>query len=477
MGHNLDSRLKQLDSCLWEIPPREKMRVPVRVFASAQILSQLEPQVLDQASNVAWLPGIIQASFAMPDAHWGYGFPIGGVAAFDPEQEGVICMGGIGYDISCGVRTLRTKLSRQEAQQDLQSLADRLSARVPAGLGSQGLMQLSGSKLEQLLLQGASWAVQQGFGSPQELEFIEDQGRITGADPDHVSQEAKKRQKKQMGSLGSGNHYLEVQYVQEIYDSFTAEAFGLEKDQICISLHCGSRALGHQIGSDYIQVLGRAAQKYNIQLPVRDLVCAPILSPEGKNFFQAMACGINCALANRQILGHLVQEVLQEIFPHAEPELLYDISHNTCKIETHQVQGQLRRLYVHRKGATRAFGPGNPGLPARYSQVGQPVLIGGTMGTSSYIMAGKEGNQAWGSACHGAGRSMSRRQALKKYKSQGVLNDLAQQGILIRAASKKGAAEEAPAAYKDVNQVVQSTHDAGLARKIAKLAPLACIKG
>jgi tRNA-splicing ligase RtcB len=472
-----ESGIKQLQTCLWELQPREQMRVPARIYASRQILDELEPQVLDQARNVAWLPGIVQASLVMPDAHWGYGFPIGGVAAFDPEAQGVICMGGIGYDISCGVRTLRTNLFRSQIQGQMQRLADRLFARIPAGLGSQGFLQLSQAKLDQVLEQGASWAVQQGFGSRQELEFIEDQGRITAADPDQVSQEAKKRQKKQMGTLGSGNHYLEVQYVQEIFDSFTAEAFGLEKDQICISLHCGSRALGHQVGSDYIQILGRAARKYNIQLPVRDLVCAPILSSEGKAFFQAMACGINCALANRQILGHLVREVLQDMFSDAEPELLYDVSHNTCKIETHPVQGQMRKLYVHRKGATRAFGPGSQGIPDRYSQVGQPVLIGGTMGTSSYILAGKEDNQAWGSACHGAGRSMSRSKALKKFKSKGVLNELAQQGILLRAASKKGAAEEAPAAYKDVNQVVQATHDAGLARKVAKLAPLACIKG
>ncbi|MFP4212858.1 MAG: RtcB family protein [Desulfohalobiaceae bacterium] len=469
--------LKQLDTCLWEIGAREQMRVPTRIFASRQILNQLEPQVLEQAKNVAWLPGIVQASLVMPDAHWGYGFPIGGVAAFDPEDQGVICMGGIGYDISCGVRTLRTKLDRSQIQPQLERLADRLFARIPAGLGSQGLLQLSQAKLDQVLEQGAGWAVQQGFGDPQELELIEDQGRIIGADPDLVSQEAKKRQKKQMGTLGSGNHYLEVQYVQEIFDSFTAEAFGLEQDQICVSLHCGSRALGHQVGTDYIQILGRAAQKYNIQLPVRDLVCAPILSQEGKDFYRAMACGINCALANRQILGHLVREVFEEIFPGAEAQLLYDVSHNTCKIETHQVQGQPRKLYVHRKGATRAFGPGSAGIPARYSQVGQPVLIGGTMGTSSYILAGQQENQAWGSACHGAGRAMSRRQALKRHKAKGVLNELAHQGILIRAASKKGAAEEAPAAYKDVNQVVQATQEAGLARKIAKLAPLACIKG
>ncbi len=466
-----------MDTCLWEIGAREQMRVPTRIFASRQILNQLEPQVLEQAKNVAWLPGIVQASLVMPDAHWGYGFPIGGVAAFDPEDQGVICMGGIGYDISCGVRTLRTKLDRSQIQPQLERLADRLFARIPAGLGSQGLLQLSQAKLDQVLEQGAGWAVQQGFGDPQELELIEDQGRIIGADPDLVSQEAKKRQKKQMGTLGSGNHYLEVQYVQEIFDSFTAEAFGLEQDQICVSLHCGSRALGHQVGTDYIQILGRAAQKYNIQLPVRDLVCAPILSQEGKDFYRAMACGINCALANRQILGHLVREVFEEIFPGAEAQLLYDVSHNTCKIETHQVQGQPRKLYVHRKGATRAFGPGSAGIPARYSQVGQPVLIGGTMGTSSYILAGQQENQAWGSACHGAGRAMSRRQALKRHKAKGVLNELAHQGILIRAASKKGAAEEAPAAYKDVNQVVQATQEAGLARKIAKLAPLACIKG
>lgn len=473
----LQNRIKKLGESLWEIEPQDQMRVPAWIFASKEILNDLEPQVLEQACNVACLPGIAEAALVMPDAHWGYGFPIGGVAAFDPERQGVICMGGIGYDISCGVRTLCTGLYRWEVQNQLENLADSLFARIPAGLGSQGLLNLSQNKLDQVLLQGALWAVQNGFGSSQELQFIEDQGCIQGANPDLVSQEAKKRQKKQMGTLGSGNHYLEVQYVQEVYDSFTAQVFGLEQDAVCISLHCGSRALGHQIGSDYIQVLGRAAQKYNIQLPVRDLVCAPIKSQEGRDFYQAMACGINCALANRQILGHLVQDVLQKIFPGSSPSLLYDVSHNTCKIEDHQLQGKTRKLYVHRKGATRAFAPGSPGLPQRYSQVGQPVIVGGTMGTSSYILAGQEGNQAWGSACHGAGRSMSRRQAKKKYKPQGVLNNLAQQGILIRAASKKGAAEEAPDAYKDVGLVVQATHDSGLARKVARLAPMASIKG
>ncbi len=470
-------QLKQIQKCQWELSTEGDMHVPARIFASREILEDIGPEVMQQAANVTCLPGIVQASMLMPDAHWGYGFPIGGVAAFDPEQEGIICMGGIGYDISCGVRTIRTGLHKEQVQKNLNALADRLFAKIPAGLGSEGILSLSQSKLDHVLEKGAHWAVENGFGHAQDLEFIEDQGCISGADPDQVSQEAKKRQKKQMGTLGSGNHYLEIQYVQEIYDSFTAEAFGLEKDAVYICLHCGSRALGHQIGSDYIQVLGRAAQKYNIPLPVRDLVCAPIDSTEGRNFYRAVLCGVNCALANRQILGHLAQEALLDIFPGAEPGLLYDVSHNTCKIEHHEFKGTQRELYVHRKGATRAFPPGSPFIPQRYSKVGQPVIVGGTMGTSSYILAGNQDNQAWSSACHGAGRSMSRRQALKKYKAKSVLNNLAQQGILIRAASKKGAAEEAPAAYKDVHSVVQTTHDASLARKIAKLMPMACIKG
>jgi len=471
--------LKPVGECRWEIPCRGPMRVPARFFSSEALVHLLEPHVLEQAANVATLPGIVEASLVMPDAHWGYGFPIGGVAAFDPDQGGVISVGGIGYDISCGVRTLRTGLTVQDVRPRLEKLIDALFKRIPAGVGSKGLISLSPPQLDDLLAQGAKWAVDKGYGSQEDLEFIEDQGCTPGGDPGQVSETAKKRQQKQIGTLGSGNHYLEIQAVDEIFDHFTAETFGLQKDDVLISLHCGSRALGHQIGTDSLQPLAEAAKKYRLQLPEQELVCAPINSPEGRSFFSAMVCGINCALANRQVIGHLVRDEVERLLPEATCSLLYDISHNTCKVEEHLVQGATRKLYIHRKGATRAFGPGRPELPERYGLVGQPVLIGGTMGTSSFILAGNDTGEdlAWSSACHGAGRVMSRRQATKKWKGQSVLSNLSHQGIIVRTASAKGAAEEAPQAYKDVVEVVESTHRAGLARKVARVRPLACIKG
>jgi tRNA-splicing ligase RtcB len=475
----LPHSLNQIGPYCFEIPKQGSMRVPARFFGAPALIEAIDAKVFEQAANVACLPGIVKASLAMPDAHWGYGFPIGGVAAFDPERGGVISVGGVGYDISCGVRTMRTGLHREEVEPVLEALVDELFRNIPAGVGSEGLLKLSGAKLDEALQGGAAWAVRNGFGTRSDLEFIEDQGRVSGGNPDKVSDTAKKRQKRQIGTLGSGNHYLEVQHVSRIFDGPAAQAFGLVEGDVVVTLHCGSRALGHQIGTDYLNTLGRAANKYSISLPERELVCAPIDSPEGRDYFEAMVCGINCALANRQVLGHLVRDSFERVLPQARLSVLYDISHNTCKEETHEVQGSKRTLYVHRKGATRAFGPGREELPARYRQAGQPVIIGGTMGTASYILCGLEQGQemAWGSACHGAGRAMSRRQALKRWKSKDVIEDLREQGILIRAASKKGAAEEAPQAYKDVDLVVDSTHAAGLAKKVAQLKPLACIKG
>mgnify|MGYP006279588233 CR=1 FL=1 len=473
------SDLVATGECRFELPPQGAMRVPAVFFASPGLVHQLEDKVLEQAANVACLPGIVRASLAMPDAHWGYGFPIGGVAAFDPEQGGIISVGGIGYDISCGVRSMHTSLHRSQIEPYLEQLTKLLFQRIPAGVGSKGAISLNHKQLDQLLAQGASWAVGQGYGWPDDLANIEDNGRVSGANPDKVSSQAKERQYRQMGTLGSGNHYLEIQVVDAIYDQAAAKAFGLAVDDVLVSIHCGSRALGHQIGTDYLQILGRATARYGVKLPERELVCAPIHSPEGQDFYQAMVCGINCALANRQILSHLVREAFALLLPEAFLPLIYDVSHNTCKIEEHAVQGRRVPLYVHRKGATRAFGPGHPELPAHYREAGQPVLIGGTMGSHSYILAGNTGGEdlAWSSACHGAGRSMSRKKALKRWKGQSVVNDLARQGILIRVASKRGAAEEAPLAYKDVDDVVESTHRAGLARKVARVSPLACIKG
>ncbi len=472
-------RLERIDDFFWEIPRTGQMRVPGFIFADTELLRDMDDKVCEQLSNVACLPGIVKAAMAMPDAHWGYGFPIGGVAAFDPEDGGVISVGGVGYDISCGVRSLVLGITRQEIMSQLELLMKELFQEIPAGVGSTGRLRLSLKELDRVLLGGAAWAVGQGYGSPEDLAFVEEHGRLEGADPSKVSKKAKERQFKQVGTLGSGNHYLEVQYVEEIFDYKAAAAFGLEKDQVVISIHCGSRALGHQIGTDYIQILGRAAKKYNIPIRERELVCAPINSQEGRDYYGAMACGVNCALANRQVLSHLVKRVLKRVIPGVECRLIYDVSHNTCKIEGHKVNGQRKTLYVHRKGATRAFGPDHEELPDIYRKVGQPVFIGGTMGTCSFILAGTSRGEelAWSSACHGAGRSMSRRQALKRWKGKSVISSLKRQGIILMAASMKGAAEEAPDAYKDVKRVVEVTHRAGLARKVAMVKPMAVIKG
>jgi tRNA-splicing ligase RtcB len=471
--------LNNLGECHWELPKKGDMNVPGHIFASEMLVKDMDDKVKDQITNVACLPGIVKASLAMPDAHWGYGFPIGGVGAFDPEDDGVICMGGVGFDISCGVRALRTDLMKEDLDGRLEALADELFRSVPAGLGSTGDISLNMEKIDDVLMGGAVWAVEQGYGLKEDLTFTEEEGCIDGADPTKVSYEAKKRQFKQVGTLGSGNHYLEVQYVDTVHDEAAAKVYGLREGQVIISLHCGSRALGHQIGTDYLKSLGKAAKRYNIPIKDRELASAPITSPEGRDYYAAMNAGINCALANRQVINHLVREAMGRAIPEAKVENLYDISHNTCKVEEHDVEGTRKMLYVHRKGATRALGPGRPEVPERYSEVGQPVLIGGTMGTCSYILTGTEygTKAAWGSACHGAGRSMSRKAATRKFYGKTIVNTLRSKGIVIRAHSKKGVAEEAPGAYKDVNHVVDSVDRAGLAKKVVMVKPLACIKG
>ncbi len=473
------SRFKRVSECVWQIPQSGEMRVPALIFADATLLTEMDDKVYTQLTNVACLPGIVKAAMAMPDAHWGYGFPIGGVAAFDPDRGGVISVGGVGYDISCGVRCHRLHIKKQKLLPKLQELIDELFRSIPAGVGSTGKIKLTVSKLDDVLRYGALWAIEKGYGHHDDLEFIEEHGRVKDADPSKVSATAKERQKKQIGTLGSGNHYLEIQFVEEVFDREAASAFGIEKDDVVISIHCGSRALGHQIGTDYLQILGAAAQKYNIPIRERELVCAPIKSPEGRDYFKAVGCGINCALANRQVLGHLTSQVVKKIVPGASCQLIYDVSHNTCKLEKHLVNDKMHKLYVHRKGATRAFGPGHKELPKAYRKVGQPIFIGGTMGTCSFILTGtKTGEElAWSSACHGAGRSMSRRAAIKKWKGKSVINSLRNRGIILKAASMRGAAEEAPEAYKDVERVVEATHRSGLAQKVARLKPLAVIKG
>ncbi len=471
--------LRKISTCLYEIPKRHRMNVPGWIFADDTLIKQMDEKVREQVSNVASLPGIVLAAMAMPDAHWGYGFPIGGVAAFDPDAGGVISVGGVGYDISCGVRALTTGLYLEDIKSRLTGLVTDLYRAVPSGVGNEGDIALSASKLDEVLVCGARWALEHNYGISDDLQYIEDRGVTSGADPACVSRSAKTRQRKQMGTLGAGNHYLEIQYVDKIYDKHAASVLGLSKDSIVVGIHCGSRALGHQIASDYIQIFSKAAHKYDIPIREKELVCAPISSPEGQRYYKAMCCGINCALANRQIIAHRVREVFSSMFDMADVRTLYDVSHNTCKVETHKVHGKEKRLFVHRKGATRSLGPNAPGLPDRYKDIGQPVLIGGTMGTCSYILAGVQNDQSvsWNSACHGAGRSLSRRQALKRWRGTEIIKDLSQRGIQVMCASKRGAAEEAPGAYKDVDLVVDVTERAGLARRVVRLRPVGCVKG
>jgi tRNA-splicing ligase RtcB len=472
-------QLQRVSSHEWLIEPVAGMHVPGIIYADEGLLRDMDDKVYQQVTNVARLPGIVGASYAMPDAHWGYGFPIGGVAAFDPAQGGVVSAGGVGFDISCGVRTLHTGLTPRDVMHVQDRLADILYQRIPAGLGSTGALHLSDSEMDAMLSSGAQWAVERGYGHAADLERTEEHGRMAGAEPARVSAHAKRRQRDEMGTLGSGNHYLEVQRVTNIYDARTAEAFGLQLDDILVSIHCGSRGLGHQIGTEFLKKMALGASGHGIKLPDRELACAPVDSDTGRQYLGAMRAAINCALANRQIITGLTRQAFAVLFPGIEMGLLYDVSHNTCKIEQHRVDDTVRELFVHRKGATRAFGPGHPDLPADLRETGQPVLIGGTMGTASYILVGTEqGMQlAWGSACHGAGRRMSRRQATRQWQGQQVKDELAQRGILLRSPSLRGLAEEAPGAYKDVAAVVEAADDSGLARRVARLEPLICIKG
>jgi tRNA-splicing ligase RtcB (3'-phosphate/5'-hydroxy nucleic acid ligase) len=472
-------QLKQRSANEWEIAPHGGMRVPAVIFASETLMREMDQKVYEQAVNVATLPGIVKASYAMPDAHWGYGFPIGGVAAFDPDEGGVVSAGGVGFDISCGVRCLHTGLVRNDVMPAQEALADRLATRIPAGLGSTGAIRLSAEQMDAMLAGGSKWAVDRGWGEAADLERIEERGQMKHAKPGNVSEEAKRRQRDEMGTLGSGNHYLEVQEVTAVYDPAIAGTFGLKHGDIVVMIHCGSRGLGHQVGTDFLKRMVIAAAGYGIVLPDRELACAPIRSEVGEAYLGAMRAAINCALANRQILTHLVRGVFTELLPSGHLPLLYDVSHNTCKVEEHRIDGRTRSLYVHRKGATRAFGPGHPDLPLAFRSSGQPVLIGGSMGTGSYVLAGTASAEArsFSSACHGAGRAMSRHQALRTWSGRAVVGELAARGILIRSPSMRGVGEEAPGAYKDVSAVVDAADAAGLARKVARLEPLICIKG
>jgi tRNA-splicing ligase RtcB (3'-phosphate/5'-hydroxy nucleic acid ligase) len=470
---------------LFEIPKSGEMNVPARIYTDQVGIDELsegagEWSALEQLVNVACLPGIQKAALAMADIHPGYGFPIGGVGAFDPK-DGVISVAGVGFDINCGVRTLKTMLTRKDVEGKEERLADKLMEHIPAGLGSTGELRLNEPEINKVLEKGASYVVGLGYGVPDDLGFIESGGKLDGADPSAVSKTAKQRQIQQVGTLGSGNHYVEVQYVDEIYDQEAADAYGLQPGQITVMLHTGSRALGHQIGTDYLKTLEQASKKYKIPIRERELVCAPINSPEGKAYYSAVMAGANCAFANRQVLTHLIREAFEDALgtPEEDIETMYEIAHNTVKYEDHEIDGRMKRLLVHRKGATRAFGPGRPEIPPRYQHVGQPVLVGGTMGTSSYILRGTDlgMSETFGSALHGAGRAMSRRAAKKQYPARSVIDRMRALGITVRAHGKHAISEEAPGAYKDIEAVIDVMHGSGIVQKVARVRPIVCLKG
>jgi tRNA-splicing ligase RtcB len=477
-------KLRQIDDYRWEIPREGKMRTRGLVFCSREMLPSIqEDQSLQQVANVANLPGIVGPSMAMPDIHWGYGFAIGGVAAFDPV-DGIVSPGGVGYDINCGVRLLRTKLHREQVACCMEDLVNTLFNNIPSGLGSRRQdFKLTGSTFKKVLKDGARWAVKDGFGEAADMAHIEAGGRIEGADPDLVSEFAMNRGKDQLGTLGSGNHFVEVGYVSEIFDAPLAAKLGLFKDQVTAIVHTGSRGLGHQVCEDFIKVMLKASAKYGIELPDRQLCCAPISSPEGKNYLAAMAGAANFAFANRQMITHWVRESFEQVFKMGPRdlglELVYDVAHNIAKIETHTVDGTPRKLCIHRKGATRAFPPQHPEVPEAYRETGQPVLIPGDMGRYSFVLVGTEKAllETFGSTCHGAGRKMSRHQAKKVAKGRSIVKELAELGIIVRGAGRATIDEEISEAYKDVAGVVDVVHGAGIAKKVAKLKPLGVIKG
>jgi len=478
--------VKKVSEYLWEIPQTGEMRVPGRIYGDRAIIDQLVADLsrdwsaLRQVRNVACLPGIQKFALAMADIHPGYGFPIGGVGAFDTE-EGIVTFAGVGYDCNCGVRTMILPLSRAEVEEKKAELAEALYRGVPAGLGSHGDFRLTLREIDEVLREGARFSIRRGYGIETDLEYIEENGCIAGAKPENVSDRAKERQFRQVGSLGSGNHYLEVQYVDEIYDRDAARAYRLELNSVVISIHTGSRALGHQVGTDYLVKLKRASQKYSLPIREQELVGAPIKSPEGQEYLSAVFCGINCAFANRQAVGHLARKCVCQVFGTDADSIriLYDVGHNTAKLERHRVGGREKLLLVHRKGATRAFAAGSPGIPADYLSVGQPVLVGGTMGTCSFILRGTEKGMedTFGSSVHGAGRLKSRTQAIREFRGERVVGELRARVIGIRAHSMPGAAEEAPGAYKDVEEVVEVMEGAGVSKRVLRLRPMICVKG
>ncbi|OGG00277.1 RNA-splicing ligase RtcB [Candidatus Gottesmanbacteria bacterium RBG_16_38_7b] len=474
--------LKRIDNLIWEIPKsyRSDMNVPARLFASVDLLMEILPdKSLEQLINITTLPGIQLFAAAMPDIHQGYGFPIGGIAAFD-LQKGIISPGGIGYDINCGVRLLTSQILFRDFQEKTKIVADLLFQKIPSGVGVSGVIKLDKKSLQGVLTKGAAWVVEKGYGEGADLQFLESEGHLSDADPACVSQHAKERGSKQLGSMGAGNHFVEIDCVDEIYDKNVAATFGLFKNQITVLIHCGSRGLGHQVATDYIRIMLNNLSKYQINLVDRELSCAPFSSKEGNNYFRAMTASANFAWANRQIITASLREIWQKVFAKSESlKILYDISHNIAKIENHQVNGHVNKLLVHRKGATRAFGPHHQELPASYKKTGQPVIIPGSMGSYSFVLVGQEQASylSFGSSCHGAGRRMSRKKALKEFNGVNLIRDLKMKNITVMAGSVREVAEEAPLAYKDIDQVINVVDQVGIAKKVARLKPLIVVKG
>lgn len=474
--------MKQIRPNVWEIPKnfRGYMQTPARLYMSKKLLKNMEDQAIQQLINLTTLPGIVKWAVALPDAHTGYGFPIGGVAAFDVET-GIISPGGVGFDINCGVRMLVTDLTVDDVKPKLRQLLDEVARNVPAGVGRRGKIRLTISELNEVLVEGARWAVEQGFGTDRDLEHIEDNGRLEGANPEFVSRRAKERGMPQLGSLGAGNHYMEVEVVDQIFDEKIAKKLGItQTGQVVVMIHTGSRGLGHQIASDYIDVMVRAARRYGIRLRDKQLACAPFKSFEAEKYFAAMKCGANYAFANRHMIMHWVRESFWKVFgSDVKLDLLYDVAHNIAKVEEHIVDGTRVKVIVHRKGATRGFAPGRPQIPQDYRNIGQPILVGGNMLQGSYVLVGTETamKEVFGSTVHGAGRQMSRAAAKRKFWGKQVIKWLSKRGILVKAVSMSVVAEETPQAYKDLHEVVESAHVAGIAKKVFHASPIAVWKG
>ncbi|MFW5975837.1 MAG: RtcB family protein [Alkalispirochaetaceae bacterium] len=479
--------LERINETLWELPTsyKQEMQVPARIYGTEELINGMDEGVYDQAANVAALPGIVGYSFCMPDGHWGYGFPIGGAAAFDPEV-GIISPGGIGFDINCGMRLIRTDLTLDEVGPKLETLVDRLFKRIPAGVGGSGMITLSKDEFRELITRGMEWSLDRGYATAEDLSLTEERGRMAGADASKVSEKAISRGYKQVGTLGSGNHYLEVQVAreQDVVDPELARRLGIDRpNQVLLMLHTGSRGFGHQVATDYLQrFLKVMNDTYHLGIRDRELACAPFSSPEGQEYFAAMQCGVNMAFCNRQMILHGIREVFSDVFGKSADELgirqVYDVTHNTAKLERHRVEGEERELLVHRKGATRAFAPGMREIPEVYKDIGQPVIIGGSMETGSYLLLGRpEGEATFFTTAHGSGRIMGRRQAKREFRGDDLKEGLRRRGIYVRAVSNSGLAEEAGGAYKSIDAVVDAADRAGLSRKVVRLTPVGNIKG